>query len=69
MEALRVIVSFTLVCEKEKIDNRIQKRDNSFFIIDTFLALIAVKISRFLAWIATNSRISSIIIFKNRKKW
>ena len=69
MEALRVIVSFTLVCEKEKIDNRIQKRDNSFFIIDTFLALIAVKIPRFLAWIATNSRISSIIIFKNRKKW
>jgi hypothetical protein len=38
MEALRVIVSFTLVCEKEKIDNRIQKRDNSFFIINTFFS-------------------------------
>ena len=44
MLALRVTVSFTLVCEKEMKDNRKKKRDNWFFIINTVLALIVVEI-------------------------
>jgi hypothetical protein len=70
MLALRVTVSFTLVCEKEMKDNRKKKRDSRFFIVNTFLALIAVKIllCRGSAQkIATDSRNSFKIFLKIEK--
>jgi hypothetical protein len=56
------MVSFTLVCPIERIENRIKKIDDSGFITSGFLALIVVEIFFMASFsqekIVTNSRIS-----------